>query len=125
MNQVFSLYHEATGRFTGTVLTMPKSMLAASIPAGQQAIEGAHDRLTSCVIDGLVVPLPADEAAALTAAAADRQRLRLAIAAAKALESQQARAVRALMIDPTDAAARAILRSIEERIASLGLRSTQ
>lgn len=134
----YSLYDPATGIFTGQSLTLPPSMLLANVPAGLAAVEGVFNEHAQRVdlATGAVVawqaPQPAGDEWREWRWDADARRWRSVPTAraeqmqqVAALEASQARALRALALNPADEAARARLVDIEAAIVASGIRNTQ
>lgn len=143
MNSTYTIYSLETGLF-GAVLTLPDSdaQRDANTPPGCALEPGVFDCRTQRVdlLTGEVVPYrPAapldddnnawrwDEAqlcwvAEATPARAAREDRTRRIARAHEIESGQGRALRALLLNPDDAAARSKLEQIEAEIAALGIR---
>jgi hypothetical protein len=127
--KTWSVYTPLTGLFTGRRLSgSDETFLRENLPEGTAALEGEHDHVTLRVVDGKTVPREAPDghtwmhaaekfvpSSRLAAAEEDRAaRTRIA-----ELESKQHRPHRELALDPTNAAARAALQSIEAEIAAL------
>lgn len=131
----YSLYDAATGIFTGQSLSLPPAMLQANLPPGLAAIEGLFNEHAQRVdlATGEVVawqaPRPAGDEWREWNWDADAQRWRSMPTAraeqlerVQVLEAGQARALRALALNPGDAAARERLSSIEAAIVASGIR---
>lgn len=117
----YSLYSLETGLFDGRTLDLPSTMLALNTPPGMGAIEGHFDH-RAWRVDLASVEVTPWEAPPVPQADLDAAARRLAMQQVAVLERGQARAMRALMLDPNDQAARARLAEIEAAIAATGIR---
>jgi hypothetical protein len=105
-------YRIADGRFTGEAYDGPEAYLIQNIPPGCEAATGVTDWRRQRVEYGELVECePEPEPRSVRNAELATQ--------IRALEAQQARPLRALALDPTDATARAKLAEIEAAIDEL------
>jgi hypothetical protein len=130
--KTYSFYDLQTGIFSPkqlTVSTLEAAML--NVPPGHTLIEGEHDHLSSRVVAGEVVDWQPPAPDADHEWNADRRRWvkRPEVVAAEladqsaraqidAAEKSQLRAIRELMLNPSDAAARTRLQQIDQTIAA-------
>lgn len=136
--KTFSLYDTATGLFTGQTLTLAPAHLAANVPPGLAAMEGQFNdhaqrvELATGEVVAWRAPQPAgdewrewrwDDAAQRWRSAPTSRAEQLQQVAA--LEAGQARALRALALDPNDQQARQRLEAIETQILATGIRTNQ
>jgi hypothetical protein len=135
--RAISIYSKETGLFTGRTVSgtgYTDELLASHLADGEASIDGHHDHLSRRVdlATGEVVdyqpPQPSSDhewhAGArrwqLTQTASERlAKRRAALAQIAALELSQARPLRELLRDPTNADARKRLDAIEEQIVAL------
>jgi hypothetical protein len=117
MNKTWSVYDPKTGAFTGKYISGPDSVefIEANTPKGMSAIEGRWDHLrTEVVIDEHgAVAVDRDVPLVRPTTPADVMRQ------IQALEGQQLRPLRELMLDPNDATARSKLNEINDQVAGL------
>lgn len=139
--KAFSIYDLATGILTGEVIHATAALAAANTPAGMGLVEGEHDHLavmldvSSGALTARTVSPEGDlhhqwawdataqrwqrvPSAARQAQLAQQERERTV----QQLEASQARALRALAIDPNDQVARERLQQIEAAIVATGIR---
>jgi hypothetical protein len=133
--KTYSLYDSATGVFTGQTLTLPEAMLKANVPPGLAAMEGAFNEHGQRVDleTGEVVewqsPQPPGDDMRHPVWDENTRRWRFVpteraeqLRSVRELEGGQARALRALALNPDDQVARQRLVAIEAAIAASGVR---
>lgn len=118
--KTFSFYDPATGLLSGGNVTLPEGLLELNTPEGLVAIEGVFDpaRQRIDLATGKAVDWqpPVDPQRAAAHRHFERERL------VRQMEGQQARSMRALLLDPNDQQARQRLAEIEAQIAATGIR---
>lgn len=131
----FSVYNKETGLFTGLVLSTSNPTAewrSTNIPNGLDIVEGEYNYLKFRVDDGQVIdyipPAPSSDHEwnpttkewELRAEAQRRSdQARVALTIISTLEMQQLRAMRELLLDPNNKAARGKLAEIESQIVTV------